>query len=200
MSGLASRSPSECKIQTAQGAIVIIGQQTGDVQVCCGVPQLNNLRVTYIYAPAPVHVRVQVSTAHRVRGLRVQPFSMTPPCRQPHSVFGGKSKFDSHGGASWARGAFFLSSLKKERNKVLSFFHNFNGYGVKKVTVEMWFPVLKICGGLQQLPNDAWHGGEKTFSRRTRPYLYVPYALLLNRVDKDKRGKETALLISKKMF
>ena len=28
-------------------------------------------------------------TLHRVRGLRVRPFSMTPPCRQPHSVFGG---------------------------------------------------------------------------------------------------------------
>ena len=28
-------------------------------------------------------------TLHRVRGLRVRPFSITPPCRQSHSVFGG---------------------------------------------------------------------------------------------------------------
>ena len=30
-------------------------------------------------------------TVHRVRlrGLRVRPFSITPPCRQPHPVFGG---------------------------------------------------------------------------------------------------------------
>ena len=28
-------------------------------------------------------------TLHRVRGLRARPFSITPPCKQPHSVFGG---------------------------------------------------------------------------------------------------------------
>ena len=28
-------------------------------------------------------------TVQRVRGLSVRPFSMTPPCRQPHSIFGG---------------------------------------------------------------------------------------------------------------
>ena len=28
-------------------------------------------------------------TVHRVRGLRARPFSMTPPCRQPHCIFGG---------------------------------------------------------------------------------------------------------------
>ena len=28
-------------------------------------------------------------TLHRVTGLRVWPFSITPPCRQPHSIFKG---------------------------------------------------------------------------------------------------------------
>ena len=28
-------------------------------------------------------------TLHRVRGLHVQPFPITPPCGQPHSIFGG---------------------------------------------------------------------------------------------------------------
>ena len=28
-------------------------------------------------------------TVHAVRGLRVRPFSITPPWRQPHSIFGG---------------------------------------------------------------------------------------------------------------
>ena len=29
------------------------------------------------------------STVHRVRGFHVRPFSIVPPCRQPHRVFGG---------------------------------------------------------------------------------------------------------------
>ena len=40
-----------------------------------------------VCAPTPVHV---TGTVHRVRGLRVRPFSATPPCRQPHSVLGGR--------------------------------------------------------------------------------------------------------------
>ena len=41
-------------------------------------------------------------TVHRVRGLGLRPFSMTPPYRQPHSVFGGfvlpfRSDFLCHG-------------------------------------------------------------------------------------------------------
>ena len=47
------------------------------------VPQLNILRGHPVSAPTPVHVQVQVQSV----GLRVQP--LTPPCRQPHSVFGG---------------------------------------------------------------------------------------------------------------
>ena len=34
------------------------------------------------------------STVQRVRGLRVRPFSITQPCRQPHSVFGGCESSD----------------------------------------------------------------------------------------------------------
>ena len=53
---------------------------------CCCVPQLNTLRVTrYVHS----HLYTSAATQHRVRGLRVWPFSITPPCRQPHSVFRG---------------------------------------------------------------------------------------------------------------
>ena len=34
-----------------------------------------------VFAPTPVHVQVHCIS----RGLRARPFSMTPPCRQPHS-------------------------------------------------------------------------------------------------------------------
>ena len=34
------------------------------------------------------HTCACTSTLHRVRGVRVWPFSITPPCRQPHFVFG----------------------------------------------------------------------------------------------------------------
>ena len=33
--------------------------------------------------------RTSIGTLHRVRGLCARPFSITPPFRQPHSVFGG---------------------------------------------------------------------------------------------------------------
>ena len=59
------------------------------VSCCCSVPQLNTLRVTqYVYPPRTC---TSTGTVHRVRGFRVRPFLMTPPCRQPHSVFGGAS-------------------------------------------------------------------------------------------------------------
>ena len=35
------------------------------------------------------HTCTNAGTLHRVRGLRVRPFSITLRCRQPHSVFGG---------------------------------------------------------------------------------------------------------------
>ena len=62
---------------------------TGSGSCCCcyycSVPQLNTPRVTqYVY---PYITCTSTCTVHRVRGLRVRPFSVTPPCRQPHSVF-----------------------------------------------------------------------------------------------------------------
>ena len=33
------------------------------------------------------HTCTRTGTLHRVRGLRARPFSVTPPCRQPHSIF-----------------------------------------------------------------------------------------------------------------
>ena len=35
--------------------------------------------------------RTSTGALPRVRGLRARPFSITPPCRQLHSVFGGSS-------------------------------------------------------------------------------------------------------------
>ena len=35
------------------------------------------------------HACTSTGTLHRVRGLRVQPFPVTLPCRQPHSIFRG---------------------------------------------------------------------------------------------------------------
>ena len=67
----------------------------------CSFPQLNTLRVTqyvhqHLYTKMMYKVlqiqlvlTVQIqSTLHWVRGLRAQLFSVTPPCRQPHSIFG----------------------------------------------------------------------------------------------------------------
>ena len=49
------------------------------------------LRVTqYVLWPTPVHEHVQVQVQSiGWEDLRVQTFSVTPPCRQQHSVFGG---------------------------------------------------------------------------------------------------------------
>ena len=55
---------------------------------CCSVPRLNTLRVTW-YAHPHLYTCTSTGTLHRMRGLRAWPFSNTPPCRQPHSVFGG---------------------------------------------------------------------------------------------------------------
>ena len=43
-----------------------------------------------VCAPTPVHVQGRAGTVHRVRRLRVRPFSMIPPRRQSHS-FGGST-------------------------------------------------------------------------------------------------------------
>ena len=51
---------------------------------CCSVPQLNTEHP--VWAPTPVHVQVQVQSIGW--GDCVRPFSVTPPCKQPHSVFG----------------------------------------------------------------------------------------------------------------
>ena len=57
----------------------------------CSVPQLNTLRVTqYVFPHLYVHLQVQAQST----GLHVRPFSMTPPCRQLHSVFGGAAASD----------------------------------------------------------------------------------------------------------
>ena len=57
---------------------------------CCGFPQLNTVRVTqYVHLHLYIHTCTGIDTVPRVRGLRVWPFSINPPCRQPHSVFGG---------------------------------------------------------------------------------------------------------------
>ena len=44
------------------------------------------------------HTCTSTGTLHRARGLRVRPFPITPPCRQPYSVFGGltESVTDPH--------------------------------------------------------------------------------------------------------
>ena len=41
------------------------------------------------YAHPHSHTPTSTGTVHRVRGLRVRPFSMTQPCTQPHPVFEG---------------------------------------------------------------------------------------------------------------
>ena len=51
---------------------------------CCSVPQLNPPGMCTHTCTC-----TSAGTLHRVRGLRARPFSITPSCRQPHSVFGG---------------------------------------------------------------------------------------------------------------
>ena len=50
---------------------------------CCSVPQLNTGMCTHACTCT------STGTLHNVRGLWVRPFSITPPCRQPHSIFRG---------------------------------------------------------------------------------------------------------------
>ena len=52
------------------------------------VAQLNTLRVTR-HVHSHLYMYKYRYTLHRVSGLRARPFSITPPCRQPYSIFGG---------------------------------------------------------------------------------------------------------------
>ena len=56
----------------------------------CSTPQLNT-EGHPVGAPTPIYV--QVHTLHRMR-----PFSITPPCRQPHSDFRGFVSVSGEGG------------------------------------------------------------------------------------------------------
>ena len=67
--------------------IIPVVQKLNDCRSCCSVPQLNTQVTEYVH-PHPVQVQVHCIGSPG-RGLRVQPFSITPPCRQLHSVSRG---------------------------------------------------------------------------------------------------------------
>ena len=73
---------------------VTTAAKTWNWKLCCQVvfQWRSHLYACYIFVVVvSFHTCTCTSTGtlHRVRGLRVRPFSITPPCRQPHSVFGG---------------------------------------------------------------------------------------------------------------
>ena len=73
----------------------------------CSVPQLNNLRVTQYVHPHPYFI--STGSLHRVRGLCVRPFPITPPCIG--------SRTPSSEGLGIIRPQIFTCFLEKELRK-----------------------------------------------------------------------------------
>ena len=76
---------SSCRLSAKQISHVL----KSPMQLRPGVLQCSSAEHSEGHPIMCTHTRTCTSTVHRVRGLSVRPFSITPPCRQPHSVFGG---------------------------------------------------------------------------------------------------------------
>ena len=78
------------------------------------------------------HPHTSAGTLHRVRGLHAWPFSVTLPCRQPHSIFGGLIFNETVSSEDGVRLPTWWGSLKIIAHTILS------SYGLYLVHVRVW--------------------------------------------------------------
>ena len=108
------------------------------------------------------HTCICTSTPHRVRGLRVWPFPITPLCRQSHSVFGGIWVSQSLGNYIQCQGGGF------QEQKLLSY--RLNGRILQKIISNLywaWRPLTQDltwrihtqggCFFLITIKNKSWY-------------------------------------------